>query len=436
MTQPGRQRIAVVGAGIAGNVVAYRLSRDHDVTVFEAADHVGGHSNTHHVEWDGRAHAVDTGFIVFNDRTYPRFVALLDELGVESQDSEMSFSVKCERTGLEYKGSSLDSLFAQRRNLVRPSFWRMLRDVVRFNRDAPALLADESDELSLDVYLRRNGYSRPFVEHYLVPMGAAIWSASPDTMRQFPARFFVRFFHNHGMLTLKDRPTWRVVRGGSARYVDELIVPFRDRIRLQTPIESVRRFPTHVEVKPRGGVSERFDAVFLACHSNQALGVLADPSSAEREVLGAIPYQTNEVVLHTDTALLPGRRGAWAAWNYHVPREPQERVAVTYNMTILQRLPSKTQFLVTLNRTDAIDPAKIIKRLSYEHPVFTSSGVAAQARQDEINGVQRTYYCGAYWRYGFHEDGVVSALEALHHFHANHLAQSDADAQRHLHRVG
>jgi len=437
VTGRGRQRIAVIGAGIAGNVVAYHLHRDHDVTVFEAAAHVGGHSNTHRVELDGRTYSVDTGFIVFNERTYPRFVALLDALGVEAQDSEMSFSVRCERTGFEYKGSpSPASLFADRRNLVRPAFWRMLRDIVRFNREAPALLSPRAADLSLDAYLQRAAYSRQFVEHYLVPMGAAIWSARPETMRSFPARFFVRFLHNHGMLSLRDRPTWRVVRGGSERYVAALTASFRDRIRLRTPVESIRRFATHVEVRPRGLDAERFDTVFLACHSDQALRLLTDPSRSEREVLGAIPYQVNDVVLHTDTRLLPHRRRAWAAWNYHLPAEPQDRVALTYNMSILERIPSSMPLLVTLNRTEAIDPARIIKRLSYQHPVFTADGVAAQARQGEVSGARRTYYCGAYWGNGFHEDGVVSALDALAHFHACQPEGSERDAQRHLHRVG
>jgi predicted NAD/FAD-binding protein len=424
-------RIAVVGTGIAGNVAAYHLNREHDITVFEAENHVGGHSHTHDVEQDGEHYSIDTGFIVFNDWTYPNFIELLTDLGVEAINSEMSFSVKCGRTGLEYNGTSLNSLFAQRRNLIRPSFWRMLRDILRFSREAPALLAPDTADVSLGQYLRLNKYSRQFIDRYLIPMGAAIWSAAPETMRQFPARYFVQFFHNHGMLSVDDRPTWRVIRGGSARYVEKLTARFHDRIRVNAPIEFIRRLPTHVLVKGRGHEPERFDAVFLACHSNQALRMLTDPSSEEREILGAIPYQPNDVVLHTDTSVLPRRRLAWAAWNYHIPRLPQERVAITYNMNILQRLQSHTPFLVTLNMTQAIDPSKIIKRLSYDHPMFTPAGVAAQSRQGEINGVNRTYFCGAYWRYGFHEDGVVSALNALDHFR-----KRTRHAERHLYRVG
>ncbi|OGI69716.1 MAG: FAD-dependent oxidoreductase [Candidatus Muproteobacteria bacterium RBG_16_60_9] len=424
-------KIAIVGTGIAGNVAAYHLTREHDITVFEAESHIGGHSHTHDVEQDGNRYAIDTGFIVFNDWTYPRFIELLTDLGVDALDSEMSFSVKCAGTGLEYNGTSLNSLFAQRRNLFRPSFWRMLRDIMRFNREAPALLAPDAPDVTLGRYLRANRYSRQFVEQYLIPMGAAIWSAAPETMRQFPARYFVRFFHNHGMLSVADRPTWRVIRGGSARYVEKLTARFHDRIRRNTPVETIRRQPTHVLVKARGHEPEHFDAVFIACHSDQALRLLADPTAPERQVLGAIPYQPNEVVLHTDTSVLPRRRLAWAAWNYHIPRLPQDRVAVTYNMNILQRLLSRTPFLVTLNMTHAIDPAKIIKRLSYQHPMFTPAGVAAQQRQGEINGAERTYYCGAYWRNGFHEDGVVSALNAI-----NHFQRRTQNAERHLYRVG
>jgi predicted NAD/FAD-binding protein len=420
-------RIAVVGSGIAGNVVAHGLHGEHDVTVYEAARRAGGHSHTHSVRQAGRRYEVDTGFIVFNDRTYPNFVALLDQLGVASQESSMSFSVRCETSGLEYNGTSLGTLFVQRRNLLRPAFLGMLRDIVRFNREAPALLRGTDGELPLGEILARGRYGRPFVDHYLVPMGAAIWSTAPAAMLAFPARFFVRFLHNHGMLTWNDRPLWRTVRGGSARYVEKLTAPFRDRILLGTPVEWIRRLPGGVIVKARGRAASRFDAVFLACHSDQALRLLGDASPVEREVLGAIPYQENEAVLHTDTRLLPRRRRAWAAWNYHVVPGRSGPVALTYNMNILQRLDAPTPFLVTLNRTDAIDPARVIERVTYHHPLFTPSSVAAQSRQREVNGALRTYYCGAWWRNGFHEDGVVSALAALEHFRSDH-------AQRALYR--
>jgi predicted NAD/FAD-binding protein len=420
-------KIAIIGSGIAGNVVAHHLHRAHDITVFESAAHIGGHTHTHDVELDGERHQIDTGFIVFNDWTYPNFIALLDELGVESQPSAMSFSVRNEISGLEYNGTSLNSLFAQRLNVLRPSFHRMIRDILRFNRTAPQIL-DLKEEFSLGEYLTREGYSRPFIDNYLIPMGAAIWSTDPAHMLAFPARFFVRFFHNHGMLSVDERPQWRAIRGGSARYVDKLVAPFRERIRLNAPVESVRRMPGHVLVKTRDAEAERFDYAFIACHSDQALRLLADASKLEHEVLGAIAYQPNEAVLHTDTTLLPRKKLAWAAWNYHVGAG-QDAATLTYNMNILQNLQSRHTFCVTLNRTADIAPGKIIKRLSYDHPLYTPAGVAAQQRQHEVNGANRTFYCGAYWRYGFHEDGVVSALSALKHF------DETLHAQRHLSRV-
>jgi len=425
-------KIAIIGSGIAGNVVAHKLHREHKLTVFEAGAHVGGHSHTHDIRIGRRRYAVDTGFIVFNDWTYPNFIGLLDELEVASRPSHMSFSVRCERTGLEYNGTSLNTLFAQRRNLLRPGFWRMLREILRFNREAPELLAAPGNEsLTLGEYLAQGRFAREFIDYYIIPMGAAIWSADPEKMLDFPARYFVRFFHNHGMLSVNERPTWRVIEGGSRHYVEKLTAPFRDRVRLRTPVEWVRRYPTHVMVKARGSEPERFDNVFFACHSDQALRLLADATPVEREVLGAIPYQENEVVLHTDTRLLPRHRRAWAAWNYHVLPEARGRAAVTYNMNILQGIEAPVTFCVTLNRSEAIAPDRILLHLKYDHPVYTTAAVAAQARQEEINGARRAYYCGAYWRNGFHEDGVVSALAALEHFHAR-----QSDAQRDLRRAG
>lgn len=409
-------KIAVIGTGISGNYAAYHLNKEHEVTVFEANDYVGGHTHTHDIEWAGRNYAVDTGFIVFNEKTYPNFIALLDELNVASSPTTMSFSVKSEQDGLEYNGNSLNTLFAQRSNLFNLSFHRMIRDILRFNREAPLLLASGDAEIGLGEFLRRGGYSRMFIDQYIIPMGAAIWSTDPEQMQAFPARFFIRFFQNHGLLNVTDRPRWFVVDGGSREYVKPLIRSFEDRIRLNSPIESIRRFPTHVEITPYNGAPEKFDQVFIATHSDQALAMLDDASKDEHDVLGAIRYQQNEAVLHTDQAILPSKQLAWAAWNYHVLAEPRERVAVTYNMNILQGLDAPVQFCVTLNNSKTIDERAVIKRITYEHPVYTPDSVAAQQRQHEINGVNRTYYCGAYWRNGFHEDGVVSALNALQHF--------------------
>lgn len=423
-------KVAVVGTGISGNVVAQRLhAAGHALTVFEAGDHVGGHAHTHEIELDGQRHHVDTGFIVFNERTYPNFVALLGDLGVASQPSSMSFSVRNDDSKLEYNGSSLNGLFAQRRNLLRPAFLGMLADILRFNREALGLLEGATVDLTLGDYLQTHRYGERFVADYLIPMGAAIWSTDPQRMFDFPAQFFVRFLHNHGMLSVHDRPTWRVIRGGSACYVDRLVAPWRDRIRLRCPVESVRRLPDGVLIGARGRSVERFDQVFLACHADQALRLLADPSPEERAVLGALPYQRNEAVLHTDTSLLPRRRRAWAAWNYHLPAGRREGLALTYNMNILQGLRARQTLCVTLNDSARIDPRRVLRRMVYEHPLFTPAGVVAQQRHHEISGVRLTHYCGAYWRYGFHEDGVVSALAALR------LFEQVPDAQRALSRV-
>jgi predicted NAD/FAD-binding protein len=422
-------RIAVIGAGIAGLYAAWRLSRQHQVTVFEAGNYAGGHTNTVDVEWHGKHYAVDTGFIVFNDWTYPNFMAMLKELGVAWQPSNMSFSLKCERTGLEYNGTSLNALFAQRSNIVSPSFLRMIYDILRFNRESRALLKTSDDKTTLSEYLRQNGYSETFAERYILPMGRAIWSAEADAMLSFPARFFVDFFERHGFLNIDNRPQWQAVKGGSREYVRKLLSVMKADVKLSTPIESIRRRPNEVEVCTRKGEVHRFDQIFIACHSNQALEMLSDPSPAEREVLKAFPYAANEAILHTDTSVLPKRPLAQAAWNYHALANPQQPVALTYDMNILQTLDAPTKFLVTLNHADAIDKSKIIQRIAYHHPVYLPAGVAAQARHREVNGARRTYYCGAYWRYGFHEDGVVTAMRALEHFQWDQTARGDTTEQ-------
>jgi predicted NAD/FAD-binding protein len=409
-------KIAIIGTGIAGNVAAYRLRDKHDITVFEAGDYVGGHTNTVDVEENGRTLSIDTGFIVFNDRTYPFFNDLLDEIGQASRRSVMSFSVQSALTGLEYNGSSLNGLFSQRRNILRSSFIRMVRDILRFNREAVRVIRDLPEDTTVGDYLRREGYSVEFSRDYLVPMTAAIWSAEPLQVIEMPLKFLVRFFHNHGLLQLKDRPTWYTIEGGSREYVKKLVEGHRDRIRLASPVESVSRLGDHVQVKVHGEKPEVFDHVFMACHSDQALALLADATAIEREVLGAIPYQSNEAVLHTDTRLLPAQRRAWAAWNYHIPRDERAHVSVTYNMNILQGLEAEQQYCVTLNNTEAIDPARILYRVQYDHPVFGLDSIAAQARHREINTGNMTSFCGAYWRNGFHEDGVWSALQAISHF--------------------
>ncbi len=409
-------RIAIVGTGIAGMTVARRLYLAHQLTVYEANAYVGGHTATVDVERHGQPYAIDTGFIVYNDWTYPNFIALLDEIGVESQASNMSFSFGCERTGLEYNGTSINSLFAQRRNVLRPSFLRMIADILRFNSRSRSLLAGSDDALTLGEYLREHHYSRAFTQRYIVPMGKAIWSATESTMLGFPVRFFVEFFEKHGFLNISNRPTWRTIAGGSREYARQLVAPFRNRILLSTPVAGVQRSVDHVSVRSQRGDVTHFDAVIFACHSDQALKILEDPSPQEREILGAFPYQENEALLHTDERMLPRNRRARAAWNYHALSPSQERVALTYDMNVLMSLNAPEKFLVTLNRSADIEPSKVLGRYVYHHPVYTPGAVAAQRRRNEISGVNRSYYCGAYWRYGFHEDGVVSAGWALDDF--------------------
>ncbi|WP_029148981.1 NAD(P)/FAD-dependent oxidoreductase [Methylophilus sp. 5] len=410
--------IAIIGGGITGNTLAYHLHRQHTITLFEANDYLGGHTHTHQVTIAGEQHAVDTGFIVFNDKTYPEFERMLRETGVSWRDSEMSFSVQNQVTGLEYNGTSLNRLFAQRRNLLSPRFYRMVCDILRFNKQSLALLSP-GNEMPLGTYLQQHGYSQQFIRDYIVPMGAAIWSTDAEQMLQFPARFFVRFFHHHGMLSIDQRPQWRTIVDGSASYLNKVTAGYHDRIRLNTAVSAVHRHAHEITVTTAAGNTQPFDYVFFACHSDQALRILgAAATSTERDVLGAMPYQDNTVFLHTDARLMPKRRLAWAAWNYHVTPRASDKVQVTYNMNILQGIRSAEPLLVTLNNTDAIDPAKILKKLHYRHPLYTLAAAHAQSRHAQISGHHRTGYAGAYWRNGFHEDGVVSALTAIEHFQA------------------
>lgn len=405
-------KIAVIGSGISGLACAHYLSADHDVWVFEANRKIGGHTATVDVQVGTRRYAIDTGFIVFNDWTYPNFIGLMDELGVSSKPTEMGFSVRDPQSGLEYSGSSLDTLFAQRRNLLSPRFIGMIRDILRFNREAIADLETGKidDGLTLGVYLARNGYGDKFVRHYLAAMGSAIWSADCATILAFPVSFFVRFFKNHGLLSVRDRPQWRVIEGGSREYLRPLCARFAERISTGNPVVKVIRHASRgVTVQLAGGERLLFDHVVMATHSDQALALLEQPSRAESEILGAIPYQTNDVVLHTDVRMLPRNTRTWSSWNYTLGQS-DERAVVTYNMNILQGIEAPETFCVTLNNTAAINPHMILGQFSYDHPVFSVDGLLAQQRWEEINGVARTWYCGAYWHNGFHEDGVVSAL--------------------------
>lgn len=411
-------RIAIIGSGISGLVVAHLLHADHDITIFEADDRIGGHAHTVNVSTGDRRVGIDTGFMVFNEKAYPNFTELLSRLGVSSQQSDMSFSVHCAQSGLEYASTSVDALFAQRGNLLRPSFYRMLADIRRFYREAPEVLNGNSrfDGMTLGDYLHERRYSRAFIDQHIVPMGAAIWSSDASQLESFPVRPFVQFFDNHNFLQISDRPTWRTISGGSQTYVDAISRPFRDRVRLNAPVRSVCRRDDYVEITSDGRTNERFDRVVIAAHSDQALRMLADPTESERAILGAMRYQRNDTVLHTDARMLPKREKAWASWNYYRPQEPADHVSVTYCMNKLQNFSAPSPYCVSLNRCDAIDDSRVVRRLVYEHPVYDQASFDAQARHLEISGRHRTYYCGAYWGYGFHEDGVRSGLAVCRQF--------------------
>lgn len=426
-------KIAVIGAGISGLTAAYVLSPKHDVTVFEANDRLGGHTATKDIHFEGRDYAIDTGFIVFNDWTYPNFQKLLAQLNVDSKPTDMGFSVACDKTGLEYSGTNLNTMFAQRKNIFSVKHWCMIRDILRFNKEA---LHDVDSgghylEMTLGEYLKQKKYSKIFTDKYLIPMGAAIWSASTNVMKSFSLQFFVYFFRNHGLLSVSDRPQWRVIEGGSRAYIEPLIQGFKSNIRLDSAIKSIIRETEGVAIETLHGQREYFDQVIIAAHSDQALAMLTDASHEETEILSAIPYQKNEVVLHTDISLLPERRSTWSSWNYRITNDDSEvnghtnkgnntnttektiddkLPVLTYDMNILQSIESDTTFCVTLNKTDAIDPDTILGTYHYDHPVFSLASVAAQEKWETINGVNKTWFCGAYWANGFHEDGVLSAL--------------------------
>ncbi len=407
-------RIAVVGSGISGLVSAHLLSRRHDVVLLEADTRVGGHTHTFDVDEGGRTVPVDTGFIVFNERTYPSFLALLRQLGVSWKESDMSFSVRSDRRDFEYGAPALGAILAQKRNLLSPRFLRMLVDVPRFYREAKELL-DEGSELPLVAWLEARGYSKGFIEDHLLPLVGSVWSSSRDGARDFPARFLARFFENHGFLEVKKAFPWLTIEGGSREYVRAILGGFRGEVRTGSPVERVSR-GDGVTVKGVGQAPERFDHVVLAVHADQALRMLADPSPLETELLGRFPYRPNPVRLHTDERVMPHRRAAWASWNYQLDDTRQSGATVTYWMNRLQRPDTRRDYFVTLNRNADIRDDRTILDVTYDHPIFSPAGVAAQRRHGELIGHRDTSYCGAYWRNGFHEDGVVSALSVCHHF--------------------
>ena len=405
-------KIAIIGSGISGLTAAYILSRRHEVTVFEKRKRIGGHTATRNIVYEGQEYAVDTGFIVYNDWTYPNFNKLLNQLDIEGKKSEMSFSLSCQTSGLEYSGSSINTLFAQRKNLFSLYFWKLLRDIVRFNKESMLDLKAGAipAEMTLGNYLSNRHYSDGFIYHYLVPMGAAIWSASTKMILDFPLDFFVRFFNNHGLLSVNNRPQWYVIPGGSCQYLEPLTRPFADSIHCDSHISGIRRTSNEVIITMKDGQQHQFDHIVIATHSDQALALLDDATDDELDVLGAIPYQDNEVVLHYDESLLPENKKTWSSWNYKLTELDQSAAVLTYNMNILQGIQAPVQFCVTLNQSDAISPDKILGKYNFAHPVFSLNGQEAQRKRDLINGHKRTWFCGAYWGNGFHEDGVNSAI--------------------------
>ncbi len=421
-----KKKIAIIGSGISGLTAGFLLHRLHEITLFEAAPALGGHTATVDVTQNGRNYAVDTGFIVFNDRTYPNFLKLLARIGVASQPAEMSFSVKSPE-GLEYNGHNLDTLFAQRSNLLSARFYRFVAEILRFNRQARAWLAGQkpaepisadSPELTLGEFLQAGGFSDYFARHYILPMGAAIWSSTLADMRAFPLGFFLRFFQNHGLLDVANRPQWYVIPGGSREYLGPLTAGWQPQIRLACPVQGIRRVADGVVIQSLKG-EEHFDEVILACHSDQALRLLQDASVQEQAILGAMPYQANEVWLHTDVNCLPTRRKAWASWNYQIDTDEQARPLVSYNMNILQGLDSPSPFCVSLNPAGKVDESQVLHRFVYDHPVFNLASIQAQKARADICGQRHTHFCGAYWYNGFHEDGVRSALDVAQRFGAS-----------------
>lgn len=407
------KKIAIIGTGVSGLTCAHLLHKHYDVTVFEKNNYIGGHTATVDVKVKGIEYAIDTGFIVFNDRTYPYFEKLLSRIGINKKKTQMSFSVHNEATGFEYNGHTFTSLFAQRRNIFRPKFWRLLRDIVKFNKLCKSLHknGNYNQDQSLGELLDEHKFNDFFKYHYILPMGAAIWSTSIKEMQSVGVPFFVKFFFNHGLLDITNRPQWYVIPGGSREYISPLIQGFADRIKLNADIKNVMRENNKVILEFANGDHSTFDKVIFACHSDQALSLLANPTEQEKAVLGAIPYTENSVVLHTDTNLLPKRKAAWASWNYLLNKNTDKAAVVTYQMNILQGIKSDTQFCVTLNHLEGIDKSKILREFTYHHPVFNQSSIAAQKLKHTVDGQNNSYFCGAYWYNGFHEDGVRSGVD-------------------------
>lgn len=404
-------KIAIVGTGISGLTAAYMLHRQHDVHVFEANNYIGGHTNTILVKEGNKEIPVDTGFIVFNENNYPNLCGLFDALDVESRKSDMSFSVHCEKTGLEYNGTDFNRLFSQRKNIINPAFWRMLKDIIRFNEESPVVLRDGIDDtITVAEFAEKNKFSEKFIEYYLVPLGASLWSSPAEQFRRFPIKFVLEFLNNHCMLQVNDRPQWRTVVGGSYQYIKPLTQGFREKVYLNNGVLSVIRKNNKVELILSNGTTEIFDEVILATHADTSRRLVKNIETEEHSMLDIFKYQYNEAVLHTDINVLPDNQRTWASWNYRIPATENNHAAVTYNMNMLQGIESETIYNVSLNQTNQIDPNKIIRRINYHHPIFQPGRDIAQSQHEKLIRRRGISYCGAYWGYGFHEDGVRSAL--------------------------
>ena len=407
-------KIAIIGSGISGLTSAYILNKKHDITIYEKNDYIGGHTHTHKIPENNTTFNVDSGFIVYNENTYPNFIRLLDLLNVERQHSNMGFSVKTSYKDFEYSGNSIGSIFAKKSNMFNPYFLNMLKSILRFNKVSIKDLDKIDASTSLIEYLKSKRFSSYFIKYYIVPMAAAIWSTSPKMILKMPALFFIKFFNNHGLLQVKNRPQWWVIKNGSKQYVKKIINQFNGTINLNTPVIKVSRNENQVIIKTKTN-SDVFDAVIFATHSDQSLRLLQDYSDDEKNILSKIKYQKNTALIHTDTSILPKRKNAWSSWNYLL-NEDDDTVTLTYNMNILQSLNASKTYCVTINDCDLVDKDKIIKKINYEHPLFTKDTIESQNNKNLINGVNNTYFCGAYWGNGFHEDGVNSALDVCKHF--------------------
>ena len=418
------KNVAIIGTGISGLTCGYLLNKTADITVYEANDYIGGHTATKKIIDDGIERNIDTGFIVFNDWTYPRFIKLMKQLDVAYQPTEMSFSVTSKKANIEYNGNTINSLFAQRRNILRPRFWRIVRDILKFNKACKAFVAEKRDtsSMTLQDVINELKLSDDFARYYILPMCAAIWSASLAQTRQFPLTFFLQFFNNHGLLNISDRPQWYTIKGGSSTYIPPLIASFQDKIKLSCGVTNVMKVGDTWQVTDTSGAQAIFDHVIFACHSDQALAMLDTPTDAQQAVLGAIGFAENDVVMHKDTNQLPKRKLAWASWNYRLKDDAGEEerpASVTYDMNILQRLDAPNTYCVTLNNTDEIDTSALLGSYQYAHPPFSEVMVNAQQRRSQICGLDNLHFCGAYWYNGFHEDGVHSALDVCERFGVN-----------------